>query len=213
MVLVNDPAETPQYRNGSFGTVVKLKKQEVRVKMDDTGNKLDIGIYQWDVCEYQAVNEDGKLKIKSEVIGCYRQIPLKLAYAVTTHKSQGQTYSRMNFHPEIFACGQLYVALSRVTSIEGLYVSRDLKTPDMKVSRGYQWFMQENGLYQNSAVPLNPVPIVKKSKSIKAYLDRIEQTLLYFQKKEQKVRVMFIPVDIADEVENYAKALMKGKKK
>ena len=63
---------------------------------------------------------------KRTVVGRYSQFPVKLAWAVTIHKSQGQTFSRVNLNPSCWDSGQLYVALSRVRSVDGLHFTRPI---------------------------------------------------------------------------------------
>lgn len=113
MTVINDQLD--RFRNGSFGTVEKLSKNEITVKMD-SGDTVKIERYKWVIKGYSTSN--GKLKVGE--VGTFEQFPLKLAYAITIHKSQGQTYDKVNLNPYCWDCGQLYVALSRVKSIDGL---------------------------------------------------------------------------------------------
>lgn len=115
MTIVNDM--NGLYQNGSLGTVVDLSKESIEVELDN-GNDAAIERYTWNIEDY--AQENGKLVKK--VVGTFSQFPLKLAYAITIHSSQGQTYDKMNLDPRCWDCGQLYVALSRVKSIENLFI-------------------------------------------------------------------------------------------
>lgn len=123
IILIND-TEYGQYQNGSLGEVVSLEKEVIQVKIDKTQKVISFIQHEWDIENYtveeQRENGETYKKVKKEKVGSFKQFPLKLAYAITIHKSQGQTYDQVNLIPYSFSCGQLYVALSRVKSIEGL---------------------------------------------------------------------------------------------
>ena len=132
MSLVNNiDKESNQfiYSNGSLGTVVFIGDNYVTVEFDN-GNIVNIEIYKWDIFRY-SIDEKTKNnplpKLIEEKIGEVYQYPLKLAYAVTIHKAQGQTYDSVNISPYTWDCGQLYVALSRVRNIDNLYLRYDIQ--------------------------------------------------------------------------------------
>lgn len=122
MTMVNDSED--MYVNGSFGYATHLSDNEVTIKFDD-GYTATIERYTWEIFGYEAKSDTktGKTRPNKKVIGKYTQFPLKLAYAITIHKSQGQTYSKVNLNPYCWDCGQLYVALSRLKDINGLHLS------------------------------------------------------------------------------------------
>lgn len=135
MTLTNKEAEdgTLIYGNGSLGTVVAINSDSVTVEFDE-GFIENIGLYEWNVEEYYIDSSTGTNKFMSRSIGTVVQYPLKLAYAVTIHKAQGQTYDAVNINPYAWDCGQLYVALSRVKDIKRLYLTSEINYDYIVVS-------------------------------------------------------------------------------
>lgn len=128
MTLVNDPEGV--YQNGSLGTVQKINGDRVIVEFDE-GGSAEIEPYKWSVYSYEIKDDE---VIKTE-IGSITQLPLKPAYAVTIHKSQGQTYDSVNIDPTCFAPGQLYVALSRCKEIKHLHLLSKIKQEYLLTSK------------------------------------------------------------------------------
>ncbi len=124
MFIKNDSSVDKRYYNGKIGVITKVSKDSVNVQC---GNEIDEIVTEkemWDNVNY-SINEETK-EIKEDIIGSFKQIPLRLAWAITIHKSQGLTFEKAIIDAEAsFAHGQTYVALSRCTSLEGLV----LKTP------------------------------------------------------------------------------------
>jgi ATP-dependent exoDNAse (exonuclease V) alpha subunit len=133
MSLVND--SSGKYCNGSLGTVTKLNTNSVNVQFDN-GIISNIEDYTWETYDYKIHIDEktGRRKIEKSIVGRFTQIPLKVAFAITIHKSQGQTYDSANFNPQIFAKGQLYVALSRVTHASALYLEKKIDNNHLMVS-------------------------------------------------------------------------------
>ena len=150
MILIND-TEMNNYQNGSFGEVIKLDKQSVTVCLDKNRFIMTFGYHEWVIEDYVLTkntdNEIADHQLSKKKVGSFSQIPLKLAYAITMHKSQGQTYDKVNLIPYSFDCGQLYVALSRVKSIEGLCLVNQMRQENLICSQEVKKFYQVDHLF------------------------------------------------------------------
>jgi|GEM_PF-207834 len=128
MLLNNDPEK--RWVNGSLGAIKAIRQEpageDVIVVCLENGAEVDVKKHTWEISQYY-FNEDAQA-LASKVIGHFTQYPLKLAWAVTIHKSQGQTFSKViiDIGYGTFAHGQLYVALSRCTTLDGIVLKQPL---------------------------------------------------------------------------------------
>jgi hypothetical protein len=129
MFIANDVI-SKQYTNGEFGTITLCLDNYVRVLKDD-GNEITVFPYKWTVYDIKTSGSE----ISKKEVGNYTQLPLKLAYCITMHKTQGQTYDKAIVTPSSFACGQLYVALSRVRSVDGIFLTQPITEQDIKANQ------------------------------------------------------------------------------
>ena len=124
--------------NGTIGTVTSLKR-EVRVEVD--GEEHEVEPVTWEKFRYTW--DPAAQEAAREIVAEFTQFPLRLAWAVTIHKSQGESYETaiVDLGPRAFSPGQTYVALSRLTALDGLYLTRPLRPSDIIVDRDVERFM------------------------------------------------------------------------
>jgi hypothetical protein len=133
MVLINDMTEKRRFANGTIGIVVDMDDEKIIVLAN--GYKFHIMRKLWNKVEY-VYNKETK-KLEERAIATFEQFPIKLAWSITIHKSQGLTFDKINIdlaHGS-FAAGQTYVAFSRVKEFSGLNISRPLKSEDLKIDK------------------------------------------------------------------------------
>ena len=125
MFIKNDFFQGEHYYNGKIGEICKLEDDKISVVYPETGQIVDVDKYTWENVRYTLDKETGQ--IIEEVLGTFTAYPIKLAWAVTVHKSQGLTFQRAIIDvSEAFAPGQVYVALSRLESLNGLVLSEPI---------------------------------------------------------------------------------------
>ena len=116
MFLKNDVIQK-RYFNGKIGVIKLLAKEKIIVECD--GYEITVGMETWENSRYTLNRADGKLE--QETLGTFTQYPLRLAWAITIHKSQGLTFEKVMIDAgAAFSSGQVYVALSRCTGLEGI---------------------------------------------------------------------------------------------
>lgn len=143
MFVKNDPSGEGEFFNGKIGKVESLGEQQIRVAFPDDSPAVTLSRHIWENKKFQL--DEVTNQIEEKVLGRFSHFPIKLAWAITVHKSQG-----LSFHKAIidvsaaFAPGQIYVALSRLTSLRGLILSEALPAhlpsphPDMRTTERHK---------------------------------------------------------------------------
>jgi hypothetical protein len=127
MFIKNDSSPDKRYFNGKIGVITKISKETVTVQCANEVDEIVTEKEMWDNINY-SINEETK-ELKEDIVGSFSQIPLRLAWAITIHKSQGLTFEKAIIDAEAsFAHGQTYVALSRCTTLEGLVLKTPIKS-------------------------------------------------------------------------------------
>lgn len=144
MFLRNDVSsygDPPRWVNGTIGTVTRIAGGTVRVEVDGEIHEVEPAVWE----RFRYAYDPNSKSLTRDIVAEFTQFPLRLAWAVTIHKSQGKTYDRavIDLGSGAFAPGQTYVALSRLTSLDGLYLSRPLRPSDIRVDPDVRRFMSE----------------------------------------------------------------------
>ena len=137
MFIRNDATQEKKYFNGKLAEVVDLDEDEIWVRIDGDDEDYKLKKEIWEQKKYTL---DTEKNIKEEVLGSFEQYPIRLAWAVTIHKSQGLTFDRLMIDAgKSFASGQVYVALSRCRTLEGIVlksrISSDVIFSDKRVAQ------------------------------------------------------------------------------
>jgi hypothetical protein len=131
MFVKNDISRDKLYYNGKIGTITRIEKGVIFVKCPNEYIEIEVSMVEWQNIKY-ALDEATK-EVKEEVIGTFTQYPLKLAWAITIHKSQGLTFERAIIDANAaFAHGQVYVALSRCKTFEGIVLRSKIANSSVK---------------------------------------------------------------------------------
>ncbi len=138
MFLRNDSEQ--RWVNGTVGTVTRI---DSTVFVEVSGEVHEVRPVVWEKFKYSY--SAATKQLRKETVGEFTQFPLRLSWAVTIHKSQGKTYDQaiVDLGSGVFSAGQTYVALSRLTELDGLYLTRPLRPSDIRVDQDVERFMAQ----------------------------------------------------------------------
>ncbi len=191
MLLNND--SYGRWINGTIGRVTGFKKDEegetlIQARLDN-GEKVDIAPNTWEI--YRFFLKDGELA--SETVGAFTQYPVRLAFAVTIHKSQGKTFAKavIDVGRGTFAHGQMYVALSRCTSLEGIVLKQPLRKSHILLDWQVVKFLTQFQYAQAD----RQLPREDKVRRLgEAIRDKKQLEIVYLQAKDEKSRRTIRPL-------------------
>ena len=144
MFIRNDSGENRRYYNGKLATVSYLSEEKIFVQFED-GSELELEKETWRNVRYSLNADSGD--IEEEELGAFIQYPIRLAWAITIHKSQGLTFDRVVIDAgQAFAGGQVYVALSRCTSLDGIVLYSRITPQSIHTDESAIAFRAKNGI-------------------------------------------------------------------
>lgn len=165
MFIKNDLSSEKRFFNGKLGTIVSLSQEEIVVELADDGTRIEVEKYEWQNIRYYSDNQTNE--IKEEVLGTFTHYPIRTAWAITVHKSQGLTFDRAILDiGSVFAPGQAYVALSRLRSLDGLVLLSPISTHNLHTSSD----VQEYAKTKASAEMLSQTLSTEKQNFLERYL-------------------------------------------
>ncbi len=141
IVFIRNDRESQQYYNGLLATIKEIEKEDIWVELAETNRRYKLKRERWENRTY--ILDKEKNKIEEEVVGTFEQYPIKLAWAITIHKSQGLTFTQAIIDiGKVFAGGQVYVALSRLKSLNGLILRSKINPYGIQTDQDVLNFVQ-----------------------------------------------------------------------
>lgn len=192
MMLNNDPSG--RWVNGSIGKITEILNDSIIVEFEKGGSEA-VQPFSWEIFRF-SFNKDTN-SLSSDIVGTFTQFPMKLAWAITIHKSQGLTFDQavIDIGGGTFAHGQLYVALSRCRTIDGIILKKKIQPRHMLTDRRIKEFIAE---YQNGKSEIvcpfdEKIATIEKAIKTKRSLD-----IAYLKASNETVRCAIMPALIEE---------------
>ncbi|MFA5103604.1 MAG: AAA family ATPase [Candidatus Margulisiibacteriota bacterium] len=190
MLLNND--KSGRWVNGTIGRIVSIGNEKIIVELEN-GSIAEVSQNTWDIFHFTVDEKKGQ--IKSEIVGEFTQFPLKLAWAITIHKSQGLTFDNvaLDIGKGTFAHGQLYVALSRCRSLEGITLKRPVKKSHVFLD----WRVRDFVTKYQYKISEELMPLDKKIEAITSTIEHggwLE--IVYLKKQDEKTLRKIKPLSV-----------------
>lgn len=218
MFLRNDASGEKRYFNGKLAEVVEVGEKEISVIIDGEDELYTLKKETWEQKRYSLGDDKS---IKEEVLGSFKQYPIRLAWAVTIHKSQGLTFDRLIIDAgKSFASGQVYVALSRCRTLEGIVLKSKITPEVIFADKRVSQFQDETHANDRMEEILNAE---KYDYSLKKIVSKLDSTWIYaslemwhnsakFSKFLDQDKTRFVYGNLKPEVENLKNIFAKFEK-
>lgn len=197
MLLNNDPRK--RWVNGSIGVIKSISKNDegeecVNVHLQDNNKLVTVERYQWEVFRFSF---DG-VQIVSESVGTFNQYPFRLAWAITIHKSQGKTFDRViiDIGRGTFVAGQMYVALSRCTSFEGIILKTVIKPNHIRTDPRIFKFLTGYQYKKAAEICSFEEKVMLLEQAIK---QKAELKMIYLKSNDTKSTRVIVPLKVGTE--------------
>lgn len=185
MFIKNDREKIKRYFNGKIGVITKIDDDAIYVQCDGDEEEIEVNVETWENIRYTVDKQTQQLE--EDVIGKFMQYPLRLAWAVTIHKSQGLTFDKAVIDAaRAFAPGQVYVALSRCTTLNGIVLKSQITPSGLQTDARIIEFSKRDKLEETLR---NELIQSKKSYQENLLLALFDLTIIVKQIQELKILV------------------------